>query len=136
MGIRWVFESERTKKAFWLTFILPFFGGFLYTRQWTAAFGMLFAVPFVGLLSLAVAFFAVETVFPRVSRDCDGGGGFGLGCWGQPPLTAAELSHNQLVDFASWGLWGLFVIGWLVLFGIQEARRVREKQAGTPTGAE
>jgi len=67
MGIRWVFERERTKTAFWLTVLPPFFGGFLYSRQRAAAFGMLLAIPFLLLLSALVAFFAVDSVFPLVT---------------------------------------------------------------------
>ncbi len=134
MGIGWVFENPRTKRAFWMTFLLPFFGGFLYSRRWAAAFGMLLAIPFLLLLSALVAFFAVDSVFPLVSRDC-WGGDF-LECWGTPPLTAAELSHNQLVDLAIRGLWGLFVISWLVFFGLCAARQVREKPVATTIDAE
>ena len=94
---------------------------------------MLLATPFLLLLSALVAFFAVVSVFPLVSRDC--GGGY-LDCWGTPPLTAAELSHNQLVALAIRGLWGLFVISWLVFFGLCAARQVREKPAATTIGAE
>ena len=86
MGIGWVFENPRTKRAFRMTFLLPFFGGFLYSRRWAAAFGMLLAMPFLLLLSALIAFFAVDSVFPLVSRDCWGRGIF---------LSVGEPLHLQ-----------------------------------------
>ena len=123
MGIRWIFESPETKSAFWWTFVLPFFGGFLRTGEGALALLMMPVGLFLIIISRVAASSLVETVFPQVSLGCSPGYS-GIGCWGQS-LTAAELSHNQLVNFATVGLWVPFVIGLLVVVGILAARQVR-----------
>ncbi len=123
MGIRGIFENPRTKKAFWSTFLLPFFGGFLYARRWGAAFGMLLAVPFLVLSTGWIAAEIVNALFPSISLGCDF---FGWSC-GADPLTAAELRHNELVALAMLGVWGLLVIGTLIWFGVLAAEYERDR---------
>ena len=119
MGIRWVFESPETRIAFWWTFVLPFFGGFLRTGEGALALLMMPVGLFLAGISFVAAYSATDAVFTRHSADCGW-----LGFCGRR-LSQAELAHNQLVDWATFGLWVLFVIGWLVLVGIQAARQVR-----------
>ena len=119
MGIRWVFETSETKRAFWWTFALPFVGGFLRTGEGALALVMLPIGLFLAIISWAAASSVVETVFLRHSDDCGWGFGYCVG------LSKAQLEHNQLVDLATFGLWAPFVIGWLVVVGILAARQVR-----------
>lgn len=112
MGILWVFESKRTTTAFWMTFLLPYFGGFLYAGWWAivlvpaALIGGLFLV----LISLVLASIAA-------AATCGEGYFLHYSCTRNEDLSVVVGS----------GVFAIGIIGSLVIFGVIAAGLVSDQ---------
>ena len=126
MGIRWVFEGDRTRNAFLLTFLFPFIGGFLYARNWLRATGAVIAAPILIILLYVVFGLVLDAIYPRLPYCDPPNGFFGDGC-SFSTLDAAGVRHNEIFDLFLGGALVMSVIAWLVFFGVCAARLVRHQ---------